>query len=157
MKIIIKLLAVQLEELIPSGSDRFSTEPRPICDFVDALRHSPMVPANLPKQSIFTLIAWLGCKYHLQLLTCHDHATLLCNSFFQKIFFDLDTGFGAYPWSEKNPRLVPPSQAPWESIGKKGLRIWSLKILREIGRFPNYSFSILELLEFFYTSFECQY
>ena len=56
---------------------------------------------------MFTLFDWLGCRYPLQLPACHDHATL-CNSCFRKIFFDLDTGFGAYPYPEK-PRLVPPS------------------------------------------------
>ena len=37
------------------------------------------------------------------------------NRFFQKTFFDLDVGFGAYPQSEKNPRFFPPSSG---STGK---------------------------------------
>ena len=66
-----------------------------------------------------------------------------------KDFFDLDVGFETRVSSLR-------VQGPRESIGKKGSRIWSLKILRESGTFPNHSFSILELLEFLYTSFELE-
>ena len=42
----------------------------------------------------------------------------------------------------------PRVHVPRESIGKKGSRIWSLKILRESGTFPNHSFSFWRCLNF---------
>ena len=44
------------------------------------------------------------------------------NSFFQKIFFDLGTGSGAYPWSERKPRLVPPSSGSTEMYQVKRVK-----------------------------------
>ena len=130
------------------------------CDLVDALHDFPMVPAktflrSTWKSIIFTLIVWLGCRYPLQLLTCHDHATLLYNSFFETIFFstlDLEIILSR----KKNRVSSRRFQAPPESIGKR-VKDLVTENLRESGMFPTHSFSLLDLLQFLYASFERQY
>ena len=74
---------------------------RLICDLVDVFHDFPwfqpiyqnVLETYLEVDNFY--IAWLGCKYLLQFLTCYDHATLLYNSFFQKIFFYVNNGFGS--------------------------------------------------------------
>ena len=89
--------------------------------------------------------AWRGCRYPLQF----QLATIM-QLYIQQLLSLILT-------RKKNPRLITLSSDPTGKYRQKGSRIWSLKILRESGRFPNHSFSILELLQFLYSSFKCQY
>ena len=139
-------------ELLSSVSGRVSV--RPICDLVDASHDFPIIILEVDNLYITSL----GCKYPLQFQTCHDHANKL---YYTTAFFKR---FSSRHWiwslslaGKKTRASSRRVQAPRESIGKKGSRIWSLKILRESGMFPNHSFSILELLQFLYASFERQY
>ena len=126
----------------------------------------PMVPAIQPiYQNVLEIclevdnfyIGWLGqYRYPLYFLTCHDHVTSYSTIASFKRFSLISTLELELILSRKKPASRPAEfSRHGKASAKKGQGSGHWKS-RESGTFPNYSFSILELLEFLYASFERQ-
>ena len=91
------------------------------------------------------------------LLTFHDHATLYSTTASFKRFSLISTlDLELILSLKKNSPFVPPSSGSKGRYRQKRVKDLVIENLKGSGTFTNYSFSITELLEFLYASFERQ-
>ena len=116
-----------------------------------------MVPAIQPSsqstktflRSVLTSLIFILLDLAAGILSSLYLATIMQLNTVQQILSLISTLDLELILSRKKTRLSSRRvHAPRESIGKKGSRIWSLKILRESGTFPNHSFSFQRCVNF---------